>query len=75
MTLEEASAAALEAARTGDLDALAQALSARASALAAGACPTPGVYAAGELTAQFLRELIRDTGLEAARLRQMEQYR
>lgn len=74
MTLEEASAAALEAAREGDLDALERALAARGAALALGETPTSGVHAAGELTAQLLRELIRDTAVEAARLRQVESY-
>lgn len=73
MTLEEASAAALQAARAEDLDALAGALAARSKALARGEIPTPGVHATGELTAQLLRELIRETGLESARLRQMSQ--
>ena len=72
MTLEEASAAALKAAQAADLDGLASALSARAEALAVGAIPTPGVHAAGELTAQLLRDLIRETGLESARLMQIE---
>jgi hypothetical protein len=52
MTLEESSLAALEAARSGDLDAL-----------------------AGALTARLLRDLIRETGLENARLRQLERYK
>ncbi|MEO5924531.1 MAG: hypothetical protein ABIR70_11965 [Bryobacteraceae bacterium] len=72
MTLEEASAAALEATRIGDLDALAKALAARSSALASGESPTPGVHAAGELTMELLRQLIRDTGLEVARLKQLQ---
>ena len=75
MNLEEASAAALEAARAGDLEALEKALAARGKALAAGEIPTPGVHAAGELTAQLLRDLIRDTALEASRLRQLERFR
>jgi len=72
MTLEEASAAALEAARTGNLDSLALALSARAAALARGQLPTADVLAAGEHIAELLRDLIRDTALDAARLRQLE---
>ncbi len=75
MKLEEASAAALEAARAGDLDALEAALAARAAALASSEQPTPGVHAAGELTAQLLRDLIRDTAREAARLHQIGNYR
>jgi hypothetical protein len=71
MTLEEASAAALEAARSGDLVAVAQALAARAEALSLGELPTAAVHATGELTVQLLRDLIRDTGLESARLRQL----
>lgn len=71
MNLEESSAAALEAARAGDLDALTTALAARAEALSRGELPTPGIHAAGELTAQLLRDLIRETGLESARLRQL----
>jgi hypothetical protein len=71
MTLEESSAAALEAVRAGDLDALERALEARTEALLRREVPTPGVHAAGELTAQLLRDLIRETGLESARLRQL----
>jgi hypothetical protein len=71
MTLEESSAAALEAARSRDLDALVQALAARADALSRGDLPTPGVHAAGELTARLLRDLIRDTEIESTRLRQL----
>lgn len=74
MTLEEASVAALEAARSGDFNALAQALAARAEALSRGEYPTPGVHAAGELTAQVLRDLIRDTGFECARLQQFSLF-
>lgn len=74
MNLEESSAAALDAARSGDWDALALALAARADALGRGELPTPGVYAAGELIAELLRELIRDTGLESARLRQLAHF-
>ena len=74
MTLEDASSAALEAARAGDLDALSHALTDRAEALARGEQPTPGVHAAGELTAQLLRSLIRDTALESARLRQVSEF-
>jgi hypothetical protein len=74
MNLEEASVAALKAARAGDLDALAQALEARAAALAVGQRPTPGVHAAGELTAQILRDLVRDAVLESVRLRQIGKY-
>jgi hypothetical protein len=72
MTLEQASATALEAARTGDLDGLATALAARSMAIASGEVPTPGVHAAGELTVELLRHLIRDTGLEVARLKQLQ---
>ena len=74
MTLEESSLAALEAAKSRNLDALAVALVARADALARGELPAPGVHAAGELTARLLRDLIRDTGLEHARLRQLGSY-
>lgn len=74
MTLEQASVAALEAARAGDLDALEAALAARAIALQRGEPATPGVHSAGELTAQLLRNLIRDTGLESARLRQLAEF-
>lgn len=72
MTLEEASAAALEAVRAGDLDRLTIALAARSAALSRGESATPGVHAAGELTAQQLRDLIRETGLECARLQQLQ---
>jgi hypothetical protein len=73
MTLEASSAAALEAARARDLDALAVALEARTAALQRGELPTPGVHAAGELTAQLLRALIQEAGLECARLTQLSQ--
>jgi hypothetical protein len=66
MTLEEASAAPLDAVQAGDLDALSRALDARGEALSAGQTPTAGVHAAGELTLQLLRELIRVAGLEIA---------
>ena len=72
MTLEASSVAVLEAARSGDLDALASALAARQDALSRGELPTPGVHAAGELTLSLLRDLIRETGLESARLSQLE---
>jgi hypothetical protein len=72
MTLEEASAAALQAAQAGDLDALAAALAARAVALARGEIATPGVHVSGESTSRLLRELIRETGLESARLQRLE---
>jgi hypothetical protein len=71
VTLQEASSAALEGAQAGDLDALDLALEARCLALAAGESITPGVLSAGELTVQFLRDLIRDARLECARLQQI----
>jgi hypothetical protein len=67
MSLEQATAAALAAAQAGDLDAVERALEARARALAAGAVPTPGVAAAGDLTLQLVREL-------RARLAHLEQF-
>jgi hypothetical protein len=72
VTLEQASLQALEAARSGDLEALDTALAARADALRRGEPVSPGVYSAGELTASLLRNLVRDIAGEAARLRQVE---
>ena len=70
MTLEQATLAALEAAQAGDLEALGLALEARQAALdARDSLITPGVVSSGEITAHLLRELIRDTRLESARLR------
>jgi len=70
MTLEEATIAALEAAQVGDLEALGRALEARQAALDGDAFSvTPGILASGEITAQLLRELIRDTWIETGRLR------
>lgn len=72
MTLEQATVAALEAAQKGDLNALTRALKARQAALDEGREEvSAGVHSAGELTAQLLRELIRDTRMEASRLRQI----
>jgi hypothetical protein len=69
MNLEQATAAALIAAQKGDLNALAGALEARGAALEGGEEPTPGVLAAGELTANLLREMMRDIAAESAQLR------
>lgn len=72
MTLEQATLAALEAAEAGDLEALGRALASRQAALdAADSSITPGIHSAGELTAQLLRDQIRDLRLEAARLQHM----
>jgi len=69
--LEQASVAALAAAQVGDLDALEPALVDRQAALDRGEVPDPGVLSSGELTAQLLRDLIRDLRLEDARLRRL----
>ena len=69
--LEQASSDVLAAAQARDMEALAEALKARAEALASGEHPTPGVHAAGELSVQLLSELIRETTLESARLRRL----
>jgi hypothetical protein len=70
MTLEQATSAALEAAQAGDLETLELALAARHAALNQNEAPiTPGILAAGELTTHLLQELIRNTRMEAARLR------
>ncbi|MEO8100100.1 MAG: hypothetical protein ABI811_20540 [Acidobacteriota bacterium] len=69
--LEEASTHAVAAAQLKDLEALADALEMRSHALEAGDLPTVGVHAAGELTAHLLRDLIRETTIESARLRQV----
>jgi hypothetical protein len=71
LSLEQASAQALEAAEAGDLDALALALEARQKALDRGEVPTPGVLSAGTLTAQLLRLLLAETRAEESRLRQL----
>ena len=71
MNLEESSAAALESARAGDLDALASALAARSEALSRSELPTPGAHAAGQLNTQLLRDLITQTVLQSARLRHL----
>lgn len=68
-SLEQASLAALAAAQAGDLDALERALAERQAALDRGEIPTSGVLSSGELTAALLRDLIRETRLEDARLR------
>jgi hypothetical protein len=59
MNLQEASKAALEAARCRDLDALAAALKIRQQALDAGEQPTQQDLYWGEQAAQFVRELVR----------------
>jgi hypothetical protein len=59
MNLEEASRAALEAARSGDLDGAAVALELRRGALAGGEIPTPRDLYCGDQTAQLLRELVQ----------------
>jgi hypothetical protein len=71
LSLEESSLAALAAAQSGDLDAVERALADRKAALDRGEVPTPGVFSSGELTATLLRDLIRDTRLEDARLRRL----
>jgi hypothetical protein len=71
LSLEQASLAALRAAQGGDLGALQEALVARQAALDRGDIPTPGVLTSGELTAALLREMIRDTRFEDARLRRL----
>jgi hypothetical protein len=72
MTLEQATSAALEAAQTGDLDALERAIEARQVALDLGESNiTAGVLSAGEFTVQLLQELILNTRMEASRLRRI----
>lgn len=58
MNLEEASQAALEAARSGDLDGVAEALRIRQRALDAGESPTPKDLYCGEQVSQLLREFV-----------------
>lgn len=70
MSLVEASRRAKDAAQAGDLDALADALDARARAIADGAVPTPGIIEDGEITVALLRALQREAGTEYARLKQ-----
>jgi hypothetical protein len=81
MTLEQASTQALQAAMTGDLDALQQALTARAEAIAElkRAAPTAELAARfqaalgnGEAILQALLALKRTHGFESGRLAQLE---
>jgi hypothetical protein len=74
LTLERATQEALAAAESSDLERLAEALDARAKALASGEPPTPEVLAAGERVAQLLRTLIQQTAFECARLQRMQPY-
>jgi hypothetical protein len=74
LTLEEASVAALRAAEADDLDALTQALTARQAALDRGEVPTPGVFSAGELATQLLRERVAGMRGEETRLRQLGKF-
>ena len=71
MTLEEATTRAVADAKAGDLDALEQALSARAKAIKSGAIPTREALEAGEHALRLLKSMIaRMTNLRAAIWRQ-----
>lgn len=74
MNLEQASLAALEAARAGDLNSVAIALEARQRAIQAGETPTPLALYAGEQTSQLLREMTRHLRGDSERLRQLRQF-
>jgi len=58
MNLEEASTAALEAARSGDFEGVAEALKARQQALDSGETPTPCDLYYGEQALRLLREFV-----------------
>lgn len=74
MNLEQASLAALEAARTGDLNSVGIALEARQRAIASGEAPTPLALYAGEQTAELLRDLMRQIRDDGERLRQLQSF-
>jgi hypothetical protein len=74
LNLEQATLAALAAAERGDLDALGQALAARAEALVRGEAPTPGVHAAGERIRDRLLAFVQEMHLEAARLERFARH-
>ncbi len=63
----------MDAARSGDLDAVAQALEARALAIERGELPNDAVLDLGEQVASLLRELRASLRTEDARLKQLEQ--
>ena len=58
MNLEEASTAALEAARSGDFEGVAEALKARQQALDSGETPTPCDLYYGEQALRLLRGFV-----------------
>lgn len=72
MGLLKASRAALDAARCGDLESVAQALAARALAIEAGESPTDAILEIGEQVASLLQELRASLRTEDARLKQLE---
>ncbi len=74
MTLEQASFAALDAARVGDLLALAAALEVRQEALNAGELPTTSTLYAGEQTSQLLRGLVRELRQDDERMRRLRKF-
>jgi hypothetical protein len=72
MTLHQATVEASAAAETGDLERLARALKARAEAIARGERSTPAIVAEGRRVEELLRSLIRQTILDASRLKQIQ---
>lgn len=74
MNLEQASLAALEAARAGDLNSVTIALEARQRAIQAGEAPTPLALYAGEQTARLLRDLVQQMHGDSERLRQLQKF-
>jgi len=72
INLEDASQQAVIAAMHGDLPALAAALEHRSHALAAGQIPSAKALQDGEDAKGFLEDYIRNVGLEAARVKQMQ---
>ena len=71
MTLQEATEIAFTAVRAEDLDALAEALQARAKAIEAGAVPTPEIAEKGESMIAALAKLKQKLAIENALLEQV----
>jgi len=74
MTLSEATAWALRAAKAGDLEELARALHARGAAAVDGDPPTREVIEAGEQIRSEIDSLKRKASVESARLRRIQEF-
>ena len=72
IALAESSQAALQAAEAGDLEAVKRALDQRQAAIDRGAIPTAEAILAGDQVRQALEAFKRRTGLESARVRQLQ---